>query len=130
MPKKQPHVPKGWESYKGPYSIALTAGDWVIVSGQGPLDPDGPKIVGRDIQEQARVTLDNVKAALEAAGATMDDCVKVGVFLSDIKDFDAFNEVYRTSFNDPLPCRTCVECQMWGGILVEVDAWAVKGGAG
>lgn len=130
MPKKVPHVPKGWENYKGPYSAALTAGDLIIVSGQGPLDPNGPKIVGSDIKEQAKVTLDNVKNALAAAGATMDDCVKVGVFLSDIKNFDAFNEVYRTYFTDPLPCRTCVECNLWGGILVEVDAWAVRGGAG
>ncbi len=130
MPKKQPHTPEAWKDYKGPYSIALTAGDLIVVSGQGPLDPDGPKIVGTDIKEQAKVTLDNVKNALAAAGATMDDCVKIGVFLADIGDFDAFNEVYRTYFKDPLPCRTCVECKMWGGILVEVDAWAVRGGAG
>ncbi len=130
MPKKQPHTPEAWKSYKGPYSIALTAGDLIIVSGQGPLDPDGPKIVGSNITEQARVTLDNVKGALEAAGATMDDCVKIGVFLDDINDFDAFNEVYRTYFKDPLPCRTCVECKMWKGILVEVDAWAVRGAGG
>ncbi len=130
MPKKQPHTPEAWKDYKGPYSIALTAGDLIIVSGQGPLDPDGMKIVGSDITEQARVTLDNVKNALAAAGATMDDCVKIGVFLDDIKDFDAFNAVYRTYFKDPLPCRTCVECNLWGGILVEVDAWAVRGASG
>lgn len=130
MPKKQPHVPKGWEDYKGPYSAALTIGNMVVVSGQGPLDPDGPKIVGSTIQEQAKVTLDNVKGALEAAGATMDDCVKIGVFLDDINDFDAFNEVYRTYFTDPLPCRTALECNLWGGILIEIDAWAVKDTAG
>lgn len=130
MPKKTPHIPQGWESYKGPYSVALTVGDMIIVSGQGPIDPDGPKIVGSGITEQARITLDNVKAALEAAGATMDDCVKVGVFLADLKDFEEFNTVYRTYFTDPLPCRTCVECRLFGGMLVEVDAWAVKGAGG
>ncbi len=130
MPKKVPHVPAAWENYKGPYSIALTVGDMIIVSGQGPIDPDGPTIVGSDITEQARITLDNVKAALEAAGASMDDCVKVGVFLSNIKDFEAFNQVYREYFSEPLPCRTCVECQLFGGMLVEVDAWAVRDAGG
>jgi 2-iminobutanoate/2-iminopropanoate deaminase len=130
MAKKQPHTPEAWKNYKGPYSVALTVGDMIIVSGQGPLDPDGPKIVGKDITEQARITLDNVKNALAAAGATMDDCVKIGVFLADIKDFNGFNEVYRTYFKDPLPCRTCVESKLWSGILVEVDAWAVRGAGG
>jgi len=130
MPQKQAHTPERWRDYKGPYSIALTCGDLIVVSGQGPLDPKTKKIVGSDIREQARVTLDNVRNALSAAGATMDDCVKIGVFLADIKDFEAFNEVYRTYFKDPLPCRTCVECKLWSGMLVEIDAWAVRGAGG
>ncbi|MBN1345555.1 MAG: RidA family protein [Phycisphaerae bacterium] len=130
MAKKQPHTPEAWKNYKGPYSVALTVGDLIIVSGQGPIDPDGMKVIGEGIQEQAKITLDNVKNALAAAGATMDDCVKVGVFLSDIKNFNAFNEVYRTYFSEPLPCRTCVETALFGGMLVEVDAWAVRGAGG
>jgi 2-iminobutanoate/2-iminopropanoate deaminase len=130
MPKKQSHTPESWKDYKGPYSIALTCGDMIVVSGQGPLDPRTRKVVGANIKEQARATLENVKDALAAASATMDDCVKVTVFLGNIRHYDAFNEVYRTYFKEPLPCRTCVQGKLWSGMLVEVEAWAVRGAGG
>jgi len=130
MPKKQPHAPEAFKDYKGPYSVALTCGDLIVVSGQVALDPKPKKALGTDIKEQAKITLDNVKNALASAGATMDDCVKIGVFLADIGDFNAFNEVYRTYFKEPLPCRTCVQAVLWPGALVEIDAWAVRGAGG
>ena len=105
----------------GPYSQAIRAGDWVFLSGQGPMDPKTKQIVGTTIQEQTRRTLDNLKAIVEAAGASMDDTVKSTVHLLDIADFDAFNAVYVTYFGDPKPARTTVQSGLWGGILVEID---------
>ncbi|MFC5402776.1 Rid family detoxifying hydrolase [Cohnella soli] len=108
---------------EGPYSQAIAANGFVFVSGQGPLDPETDKVVEGTIEEQAVLTLNNVKAILEAAGCKMNDVVKVGVFLADMKDFDRFNAVYRTFFDRPLPARTCVEAGL-GDILVEIDAIA------
>ncbi len=130
MARKQAHTPRGWETAKPPYSIAMSCDSLVFVSGRVPIDPKTKEIVGRDIREQARNTLDQIRDALEAAGATMDDCVKIGVFLADLKDFEAFNEVYKTYFKDPMPCRTCVGVHLWEGVLVEIDAIAVRGAGG
>ena len=110
----------------GPYSQGLRAGDYIFVSGEGPLDPATKAIVGTTIQEQTRRVLDNIKAIVEAAGATMDDVVKSTVHLLDIADFDAFNEVYVTYFGDPKPVRTTVQSVLWGGILVEIDVIVYK----
>ena len=105
----------------GPYSQAIRAGDWVFVSGQGPLDPTTKQIVGTTVEEQTRRVLDNIKAIVEAAGATMGDVVKSTVHLLDIEHFDDFNAVYVTYFGDPKPARTTVQSVLWGGILVEID---------
>ena len=105
----------------GPYSHAIRAGDLIFVSGQGPIDPDTKQITGTTIQEQTRRTLDNVKAIVEAAGATMDDVVKSTVHLLDIGTFDDFNAVYVTYFNDPRPARTTVQSRLVHDILVEID---------
>ena len=110
----------------GPYSQGLRAGDWIFVSGQGPLDPATKQIVGATIQEQTTRVLDNIKAIVEAAGATMDDVVKSTVHLLDIGDFDDFNAVYVTYFGDPKPTRTTVQSVLWGGILVEIDVVAYR----
>lgn len=109
----------------GSYSPALRAGPWVIVSGQGPLDPEG-RIVPGDIASETALTLENVRRLVEAAGATMDDVVKCTCYLADIADFDAFDAVYRGFFRDPLPCRTTVAAGL-GGIRVEIDAMAWVG---
>lgn len=110
----------------GPYSQGLRAGDWIFVSGQGPLDPATKQIVGATIQEQTTRVLDNIKAIVEAAGATMDDVVKSTVHLLNIEDFDDFNVVYVTYFGDPKPTRTTVQSVLWGGILVEIDVVAYR----
>lgn len=107
----------------GPYSQGVRAGEWVFVSGQGPLDPETGRVVGEAIEEQTARTLENIRVILEAAGATMADVVKVTVHLSDIALFDRFNAVYERYFPDPKPARTTVGSQLLG-ILVQIDVIA------
>lgn len=110
----------------GAYSQGLRAGDFIFVSGQGPIDPATGKIVGETIEEQTARTLDNLKAILEAGGATMADVVKVTAHLTDLSNFAAYNKVYATYFPDPKPVRTTVGSQLLG-MLVEIDAVAYVG---
>ena len=126
MPKQQISTQKG-AAPGGAYSQGLKAGDFVFVSGQGPLDPETGKIVGETIEEQTARTLENVKAILEAAGATMADVVKVSAHLSDLGLFDRYNKVYATYFPDPKPTRTTVGSQLPRTMLVEIDAIAYIG---
>src|SRR6185503_107236 len=108
---------------KGPYSQGRrTAGGMLYVAGQGPFDAKG-NLVGTTIAEQTRQTLANVKAIVEAGGATMADVVKVNVYLTDLANFGAMNEVYATFFPEPFPTRTTVEAGLLG-FLVEIDAVA------
>lgn len=110
-----------------PYTPAIVVGDQVYISGQGPIDPDTGKIKGDTVQEQVELTLLNVQRVLACGGATMDDVVKITAYLSDIKNFDKYNAIYKKYFKEPRPARTTVEARLWGGILVEVDAIAIKG---
>lgn len=105
---------------KGPYSQGRTGGGLLFVAGQGPFDATG-RMVGSTIAEQTRATLDNVKAIVEAAGATLADVVKVNVYLTDLAHFGAMNEVYASFFPEPYPARTTVEAGLLG-FLVEIDA--------
>ncbi len=111
----------------GHYSQAIKAGDFVFVAGQGPVDPQG-NIVEGDVREQTRYTLNNIKNILEAAGATIHDVVRCGVFLTDMGNFAAMNEVYREFFgpDSPPPARTTVGVVM-PRIKVEIDAVAYIG---
>ncbi|MFN8458197.1 MAG: Rid family detoxifying hydrolase [Anaerolineae bacterium] len=126
MPKQQISTKKG-AAPQGSYSQGLKAGDFVFVSGQGPLDPDTGKFVGDQVEEQVAQTLKNVQAILEAAGASMADVVKVSAHLSDLALFDRYNKVYATFFPDPKPTRTTVGSQLPPGMLVEIDAIAYVG---
>ena len=110
----------------GAYSQGLKVGDFIFVSGQGPLDPATGEVVGATIEEQTARTLQNIKAILEAGGATMADVVRVTAHLSDIALFDGYNQVYARHFPDPKPTRTTVGSQLVG-ILVEIDAIAYVG---
>jgi 2-iminobutanoate/2-iminopropanoate deaminase len=125
MPKQQITTTTG-ASPMGAYSQGLRAGDFIFVSGQGPIDPATGKIVGDTIEEQTARTLDNLKAILEAGGATMADVVKVTAHLTDLSNFAAYNKVYATYFPDPKPVRTTVGSQLLG-MLVEIDAIAYVG---
>ena len=110
----------------GAYSQGLRVGDFVYVSGQGPVDPASGKVVGETIEEQTAQALDNVEAILEAAGATMAHVVKSTVHLSDLSLFPAYNEVYGRYFPDPKPVRTTVGSQLHG-FMVEIDVIAYLG---
>ena len=110
----------------GAYSQGLRVGDFLFVSGQGPLDPATGKIVGGTIEEQTARVLENIKAILEAGDATMTEVVKVSAHLSDLSNFAAYNKVYASYFPDPKPTRTTVGSQL-PGILVEIDAIAYVG---
>ena len=125
MPKQQITTTTG-ASPMGAYSQGLRAGDFIFVSGQGPLDPETGKIVGETIEAQTARTLENIKAILEAGGATMADVVKVTAHLTDLSNFAAYNKVYATYFPDPKPVRTTVGSQLLG-MLVEIDAIAYIG---
>lgn len=106
----------------GAYSQAIRAGDHVFISGQGPLDPKTLEVVGETIEEQTELTLRNVEAIARAAGGSLRNAVKVGVFLSDIGLFGAFNATYERILDfEPRPARTTVACEL-KGILVEIDA--------
>ncbi|MCL4507025.1 MAG: RidA family protein [Chloroflexi bacterium] len=110
----------------GPYSQGLRVGDFVFVAGQGPNDPVTRKLAGETIEEQTAQTLLNVRAILEAAGASMADVVKTTVHLSDLSLFSRFNKVYESYFPDPKPVRTTVGSQLMG-IMVEIDVIAYVG---
>jgi 2-iminobutanoate/2-iminopropanoate deaminase len=125
VPKQQITTTSG-AAPAGAYSQGIRAGDFVYVSGQGPLDPATGEVVGATIEEQVTRTLENVRAVLDAAGATMADVVKATVHLSDIDDFAAFNAVYAQHFPDPKPTRTTVESVL-PGIMVEIDVVAYTG---
>jgi 2-iminobutanoate/2-iminopropanoate deaminase len=111
----------------GPYSSAVGAGDFVFVSGQVPLDPDG-KIVGYTPKEQARKALENLRATLEAAGLTLADVVKTTIFLKDMDEFGAVNEVYAEFFAEPYPARSTVEvARLPKDLHVEIEVVAYRG---
>lgn len=93
----------------GPYSQAMRAGNMLFVSGQIPFVPSTMKLVSEDIKEQTRQSLENIKAILEEAGASLNDVVKAGVFIKDMNEFGAINEVYSEYFCDNKPARACVE---------------------
>jgi 2-iminobutanoate/2-iminopropanoate deaminase len=106
-----------------PLSPAVRAGDFVYVSGQVPVRADG-SVVDGGIEPQTRQALDNVKAALGLAGATLDDVVKTTVFIEDARDFSGMNKVYATYFRKEPPARTTVESRLMIDIKVEIEAVA------
>jgi 2-iminobutanoate/2-iminopropanoate deaminase len=93
----------------GPYSQGIRDGDTVYVSGQGPVDPETREIVEGDIQDETEQTLGNVGAVLEAAGLGLEDVVKATVFVTDMDDYEAVNEVYGEYMSEPYPARSAVE---------------------
>lgn len=110
----------------GPYSQAVQFGDMLITSGQLPIDVETGEMP-EGIKEQTRVSLNNAKAILEAAGCTMADVVKTLVFLDDMNDFTAMNEVYSTFFTEPYPARSAVEvAKVPKGAKVEIEVIAYK----
>jgi len=106
----------------GAYSQAIRAGDFVFISGQGPLDPATLEVVGSTIEEQTEVTLHNLAAIAAAAGGSLADVVKISAFLSSIDLFPGFDATYARIFDAlPRPARTTTGAELCG-ILVEIDA--------
>lgn len=94
--------PQNAPTPRGPYSPVVRAGDFIYVSGQGPIDPITDKLAPGDIQFQTRLVLSNIKRILESCGASFADVVRCGVFLKDGSEFKAMNEVYAEFFGDSL----------------------------
>lgn len=110
----------------GPYSQALTNGSFIFTSGQLPLAP-GSKAMPDDIKAQATASLANVKAILEEAGSSLGKVLKTTVFLTDMKDFAAVNEVYSTFFSQPYPARSCFAVkELPLGARVEIEVIAAR----
>lgn len=111
----------------GPYSQAIGIGDLVYTAGQVPLDRNTGELVGGGVQEQAQQALDNLKAVLEAAGSSLENVVKTTVFLQNMSDYGAVNEVYSRYFGDNAPARSAVAVAALPlGALVEIEAVAVR----
>jgi 2-iminobutanoate/2-iminopropanoate deaminase len=111
----------------GPYSQAIIDGDTIYVAGQGPGNPQTGQLEMGDVPSQTRRTLDNMKAILEAAGSSLDKVLRCNVYLKDINDFAAMNQVYATYFSAPHPARTTIQAgALPGGISVEIDCIAKR----
>ena len=110
---------------RGPYSQAIIAGDLVFVAGQGCTNPLTGKLERGDVRSETKRTFENLRAILQAAGSSLDDVVKCNVYLRDINDFAAMNEVYQTFFAPPFPARTTIQAgALPGGIAVEIECIA------
>jgi len=111
----------------GPYSQAIVEGDFIFVSGQGPINPGTGSLELGDVRSETKRVFENVRAILEAAGSSLGQVMKCNVYLRDIKDFAAMNEVYATFFSAPFPARTTIQAgALPGGIAVEIECIAKK----
>lgn len=115
----------------GGYSQAIVAGGFLHLSGQGPYDASGALVGEGSIEAQVRQVFANLAAVAEAAGGSLQNAVRCGIYLSDLAHFDAFDRVYRELFSDPMPARTTIQTDLVG-FDVEADAvvWLGDGGAG
>jgi 2-iminobutanoate/2-iminopropanoate deaminase len=116
-----PNAPKAM----GAYAPAIRTGTLLFVSGQIPIDPSTGSLVAGDISVQARRVLDNLKALVEAADLSLSDVVRTTVFLADMNDFAAMNQVYTGYFSDPFPSRSTVQvARLPRDVRIEIDAIA------
>jgi reactive intermediate/imine deaminase len=107
----------------GPYSQAVRAADTVYLSGQIPLDPASGELVGADISARTRRVFENLKAVCAASGGSLEDVVRVGIYLTDLSDFSAVNAVMAEYFRAPYPARSTLQVAgLPKGADVEVDA--------
>lgn len=122
-------VPKGANQHvtAGPYSPVLTVNgnNIVVISGQASINLEGA-IIGTTIEAQTELTLRNCQKQLLSAGASFNDVFKVNVYLTDIKNWDRFNVIYKKYFAEPKPVRTAVETGLIEGLMVEIEMWATK----
>lgn len=122
-------VPAGARQHStaGPYSsVLLVSGqELVVLSGQGPLDPDG-RLVGSTIEEHTVATMENCRRLLAGCDLTFADVFRVNVYLADLEHWERFNAVYAPLMPEPRPVRTTVGVNLLLGMLVEIDMWAVR----
>lgn len=123
MPNKEavstPHAPAAI----GPYSQAVRAGNLVFLSGQIPLDPVTMQLVPGDIEAQTRRVLDNLSAVAAEAGGSLDSCVKLTIYLTDLNHFAVVNSTMQTYFNAPYPARATIEvAALPRDAMVEIEA--------
>lgn len=110
---------------KGAYSQVVRAGDFLFVSGQGPIHPETEEFVLSDIRGETQLTLENVERVLIGCGASRKNIVKCGVFLAHAEDFNAMNEVYGAFFAGTAPARTTIAAMLVEpGMKVEIDCVA------
>lgn len=110
----------------GPYSQGVIVGDFVYTSGQIPLNPVTGELV-TDIKLATKQSMENIKAILEEAGTSLNNLVKTSIFLKDLNDFEAVNEVYGTYFIENKPARSCVQvAKLPKDAVIEIEAIAVK----
>ncbi|HEY4581236.1 MAG TPA: RidA family protein [Candidatus Acidoferrales bacterium] len=110
----------------GPYSQAIRANGFVFVSGQIPLDPATQQLVAGDVQAQTERVLENLKGIVEAAGSSLDRVVRATVFLADMNEFAAMNEVYGRYFRSQPPARSTVQvARLPRDVRVEIDVIAL-----
>ncbi len=125
---KQPIETSAAPSAIGPYSQAVRAGDTVYLSGQIPLDPATGEVIEGEFTALTNRVFDNLAAVVEAAGGTMDDIVKLNVFLTDLSHFATVNELMAERFSEPYPARAAVQvAALPKGVPVEMDAIMVLG---
>lgn len=125
MPKPQKVQTGGAPAAIGPYSQGMRLGDLIFTAGQIPLDPGSMEIVGEDVAEQTERVLQNLRAILIEAGASLTTVLKTTVYLADMDDFAAMNEVYGRHFTSHKPARSTVEvARLPKDVLVEIDAVA------
>jgi 2-iminobutanoate/2-iminopropanoate deaminase len=115
------HPDRNPDFVTGAYSDGVVINGFLFVSGQAAVDFKTSKFVLGTIEEETTLTLDNIKAIIEAAGATMDDVLKSTVHLKDINEFDRYNEVYSQYFKGIKPARTTVQSVLAEGIKIEID---------
>ena len=107
----------------GPYSQAVKARNLMFISGQIPLDPETGDLASQSIEDQAKQVLENVKSICEAAGCSLDDIVKISIFLTDLSNFAVVNDVMKEYFSEPYPARATVEVSgLPLGVNVEIEA--------
>jgi len=113
---------------QGAYSQGCRAGDFIFVTGTGPIDPVTGNLVGDTIEQQTEQTIENISAILDADGASLSDVVKVTAHLSDVSHFARYNSVYAQRFSQPYPVRTTVgsDLSLVPGMLIEVDCIAYR----
>jgi 2-iminobutanoate/2-iminopropanoate deaminase len=110
---------------QAPVSPAVRANGFVFVSGYVPLNPETGKAELGSIEVQARRTLENIKLVLDKAGSSLEKVVKVNIFISEEKDFQGLNKVYREYFPKDFPARRTIIAKLIGGFRVEIDCIAV-----